>query len=147
MRAMRIDKMTLAALEATLRHYQREEAGTHIPIWRMIAASPASISSRAASWVSELQKYGIPARMQRGESTVGGGSLPGETLPTTLLALDARSVSMSLDELAKRLRLRSLPLIVRILRDALLVDPRTVLEEQDNEVVQAFVEELERDKM
>ena len=147
MRAMRIDKMTLAALEATLRHYQRQEAGTHIPIWRMIAASPASISSRAASWVSELQKYSIPARMQRGESTVGGGSLPGETLPTTLLALDARNVSMSLDELAKRLRLRSLPLIVRILRDALLVDPRTVLEEQDNEVVQAFVEELERDRM
>ncbi len=147
MRAMRIDKMTLAALEATLRHYQREEAGTHIPIWRMIAASPASISSRAASWVSELQKYGIPARMQRGESTVGGGSLPGETLPTTLLALDARNVPMSLDELAKRLRLRSLPLIVRILRDALLVDPRTVLEEQDNKVVQAFVEELGKDRM
>ncbi len=147
MRAIRIDKMTLAALEATLRHYQREEAETHIPIWRMIAASPGSIAGRAASWVSMLQKYGIPARMQRGESTVGGGSLPGETLPTTLLALDAGNVSMSLDELAKRLRLRSSPLIVRILRDALLVDPRTVLEEQDNEVVQAFVEELSRDRM
>ena len=144
MRAMRIDKMTLAALEATLRHYQREEAETHIPIWLMIAASPGSIAGRAASWVSRLQKYGIPARMQRGESTVGGGSLPGETLPTTLLALDAGNVSMSLDELAKRLRLRNSPLIVRILRDALLVDPRTVLEEQDNAVVQAFVEELGR---
>ena len=121
MRAIRIDKMTLAALEATLRHYQR------------------------ASWVSKLQKYGIPARMQRGESTIGGGSLPGETLPTTLLALDAGNVSIPLDELAKRLRLRSLPLIVRILRDALLIDPRTVLEEQDNEIVQALVEELEKD--
>jgi len=54
---------------------------------------------------------------------------------------------MSLDELAKRLRLRSSPLIVRIMRDALLVDPRTVLEEQDNEVVQALVEELGRDRM
>src|SRR6266705_378837 len=147
MRAMRIDKMTLVALEATLRHYQREEAETHIPIWRMIATSPGSIAGRAASWVSTLQNYGIPARMQRGESTVGGGSLPGETLPTTLLALDAGNVSMSLDELAKRLRLRSSPLIVRILRDALLVDPRTVLEEQDNEVVLAFVEELGRDRM
>ena len=145
MRAMRIDKMTLAALEATLRHYQREEAETHIPIWRMIAASPTSIEGRAASWVSKLQKVGIPARMQLGESTVGGGSLPGETLPTTLLALDAGNVSMSLDELAKRLRLRKSPLIVRILRDALLIDPRTVLEEQDNEVVQALVEELGRD--
>jgi L-seryl-tRNA(Ser) seleniumtransferase len=145
MRAMRIDKMTLAALEATLRHYQREEAETRIPIWRMIAASPGSIAGRAASWVSKLQTYGIPARMQRGESTVGGGSLPGETLPTTLLALDAGNVSIPLDELAKRLRLRSLPLIVRILRDALLIDPRTVLEEQDDEVVRAFVEELSKD--
>lgn len=145
MRAMRIDKMTLAALEATLRHYQREEAETRIPIWRMIAASPGSIAGRAASWVSKLQTYGIPARMQRGESTIGGGSLPGETLPTTLLALDAGNVSIPLDELAKRLRLRSLPLIVRILRDALLIDPRTVLEEQDDEVVQAFVEELSKD--
>ena len=145
MRAIRIDKMTLAALEATLRHYQREEAETRIPIWRMIAASSGSIAGRAASWVSKLQKYGIPARMQRGESTVGGGSLPGETLPTTLLALDAGNVSIPLDELAKRLRLRSLPLIVRILRDALLIDPRTVLEEQDDEIVQAFVEELEKD--
>ncbi|HYX51276.1 MAG TPA: L-seryl-tRNA(Sec) selenium transferase, partial [Ktedonobacteraceae bacterium] len=146
MRAVRIDKMTLAALEVTLRHYQREEAQTHIPIWQMMAASSSGIASRAASWVSRLQQYGVPARMQRGESTVGGGSLPGETLPTTLLALDAGNVPMPLDELAKRLRLRSSPLIVRILRDALLVDPRTVLEEQDNEVVLAFVEELGRDR-
>jgi L-seryl-tRNA(Ser) seleniumtransferase len=103
------------------------------------------IADRAASWVSRLQKYGIPARMQHGESTVGGGSLPGESLPSTLLALDAGNVSITLDDLAKRLRLRNSPLIVRILRDALLVDPRTVLVEQDNEVVQAFVEELGRD--
>jgi len=146
MRAMRIDKMTLAALEATLRHYQREEAETHVPIWRMITASPSSIAGRAASWVSRLQKYGIPARMQRGESTVGGGSLPGETLPTTLLALDAGNVAMPLNELAKHLRLRNSPIIVRIQRDTLLVDPRTVMKEQDNEVVLALVEELGRDR-
>ena len=146
MRAMRIDKMTLAALEATLRHYQREEAETHIPIWRMIAASPRSITGRAARWVSRLQKYGISARMQQGESTIGGGSLPGETLPTTLLALDAGNVAMPLDELSKHLRLRSLPFITRILHDALLIDPRTVLKEQDHDVVLALVEELGRDR-
>src|SRR5713101_5772412 len=105
MRAVRIDKMTLAALEATLRHYQREEAETHIPIWRMISASPAKLTGRASSWASRLQQHGVQAHTQRGESTVGGGSLPGDTLPTTLLALDARDVSMPLDELAKRLRL------------------------------------------
>ncbi len=147
MRAVRIDKMTLAALEATLRHYRREEAETHIPIWRMISASPGRIASRAASWVSKLQKNGITARTQHGESTIGGGSLPGETLPTTLLALDAGHVSIPLDELAKRLRLHSSPIIVRIMRDTLLLDPRTVLEEQDKEVIQALVEELGRDNV
>ena len=135
MRAVRIDKMTLAALEATLRHYQRNEAETHIPIWRMISARPEKITSRATSWASKLQAQGVPARLQRGESTIGGGSLPGETLPTTLLAIDAARVSVSLDELARRLRMRNIPIVTRILRDTLLLDPRTVLEEQDQEVV------------
>jgi len=141
MRAVRIDKMTLAALEATLRHYQRGEAEIHIPIWRMISASPAKIAARATNWASQLQTHGVPARTQRGESTIGGGSLPGETLPTTLLALDAAHVPMPLDELAKRLRTRKTPIIVRILRDTLLLDPRTVLEEQDKEVVEGLVEQ------
>ena len=140
MRAVRIDKMTLAALEATLRHYQREEAETHIPIWQMIAATPASLASRAAKWVSQLQKQGIIAHTQHGESTVGGGSLPGETLPTTLLALDAAHVPLPLDELAQRLRARKTPIITRIQRDTLLLDPRTVLKEQDKEVVMALID-------
>lgn len=142
MRAVRVDKMTLAALEATLRHYQRNEAETSIPIWRMIAARPEKIASRASSWAAKLQAQGIPARTQRGESTVGGGSLPGETLPTTLLAIDAARVTMPLDELARRLRMRSVPIVTRILRDALLLDPRTVLEEQDKEVVRGVGEEI-----
>jgi len=142
MRAVRIDKMTLAALEATLRHHQRDEVETHIPIWRMISAQPKHIASRATSWVTKLQGQGIAARVQRGESTIGGGSLPGETLPTTLLALDAAHVPLSLDELAKRLRFRRMPIVVRIQRDMLLLDPRTVLPEQDEEVVKALEEEL-----
>ncbi len=142
MRAVRIDKMTLAALEATLRHYQREEAETHIPIWRMISVRPEKLAKRAAAWTAKLQAQGIRAHTQRGESTIGGGSLPGETLPTTLLALDATSVPIPLDELAKRLRLRRTPIITRILRDTLLLDPRTVLQEQDKEVVQGLVEEI-----
>jgi len=142
MRAVRIDKMTLAALEATLRHYQREQAETHIPIWRMISMRPERINSRATSWVHKLKAKGIIAQTRRGESTVGGGSLPGETLPTTLLALPAESLSLPLNELARRLRLRTTPIITRISHDTLLLDPRTVLEEQDKEVVQALVEEL-----
>ncbi|HLX58866.1 MAG TPA: L-seryl-tRNA(Sec) selenium transferase [Ktedonobacteraceae bacterium] len=142
MRAVRIDKMTLAALEATLRHYQRDEAETYIPTWQMISATPGSLASRAARWASQLQKHGIAARTQRGESTVGGGSLPGETLPTTLLALDAGHVPQPLDELAKRLRMRKTPVIARVQHDTLLLDPRTVLKEQDKEVIMALVEEL-----
>lgn len=142
MRAVRIDKMTLAALEATLRHYQRGEAETHIPIWRMISTPPEKLASRATSWSGKLRAAGIAARTQRGESTIGGGSLPGETLPTTLLALDATSVPMPLDDLARRLRLRPTPIITRILRDTLLLDPRTVLEEEDKEVIAGLVEEV-----
>lgn len=142
MRAVRIDKMTLAALEATLRHYQREEVEAHVPIWRMISARPEKLAARVARWVSKLKTLGISARAMRGESTVGGGSLPGETLPTTLLAIDAATVGMPLEELAKRLRLRGTPIITRISRDTLLLDARTVLEEQDREVVLGLGEEL-----
>ncbi|GAC1354752.1 MAG: L-seryl-tRNA(Sec) selenium transferase [Ktedonobacteraceae bacterium] len=139
MRAVRIDKMTLAALETTLRHYQRGQAETHIPIWRMISTHPEKIHRRAIRWVARLQEHSIAARIQRGESTIGGGSLPGETLPTTLVALDAVRTTVPLEELAKRLRMHTTPIIVRIIRDALLLDPRTVFEEQDEEVLQALV--------
>jgi L-seryl-tRNA(Ser) seleniumtransferase len=142
MRAVRIDKMTLAALEMTLRHYQRAQAETHIPIWRMISARPERLTARAKQWVAQLQTQGIAARTQRGESTIGGGSLPGETLATTLLALDATCVPFPLDELARRLRMRHTPIIARIFHDTLLLDPRTILEEQDDEIVPALVDEL-----
>ncbi len=144
MRAVRIDKMTLAALEATLRHYQRHEAQSHIPIWRMIAASAETLARRASHWATHLQAHNIPARLQRGASTIGGGSLPGETLPTMLLALDAASVSTPLADLAKRLRLHPTPIITRLHHDTLLLDPRTVLDEQDEELVSGLVEEITR---
>jgi L-seryl-tRNA(Ser) seleniumtransferase len=142
MRAVRIDKMTLAALEATLRHYQRGEATQHIPVWQMIAAQPETIKQRATRWVTQLRAQGIAARLQAGTSTIGGGSLPGETLPTTLLALDEGQGARSLEEIARRLRARSVPIVARILRDALLFDPRTIFGEQDQELMQALIEEV-----
>jgi L-seryl-tRNA(Ser) seleniumtransferase len=140
MRALRVDKMTLAALEATLRHYQRCEAHTHIPVWRMIAARSEELANRAATWATRLNTQGVRARTQRGESTIGGGSLPGETLPTTHLALDASAISCSLDEFAQCLRLHTPPIIARISHDMLLLDPRTVLDEQDEDVVQGIID-------
>jgi L-seryl-tRNA(Ser) seleniumtransferase len=142
MRAVRIDKMTLAALEATLRHYERGQAETHIPVWQMIAQRPERIARRAEEWAAQLKSSGLAARIQRGESTVGGGSLPGETLPTTLLALDASQVSIPLDEIARRLRMRSIPIVARILRNTLLLDPRTVLAEQGEEIVKGLIAAL-----
>ncbi|GCF09229.1 L-seryl-tRNA(Sec) selenium transferase [Dictyobacter arantiisoli] len=139
MRAVRIDKMTLAALEATLRHYQRGQAETHIPVWRMIAARPEKLASRAADWAHQLTARGFAIHTLSGESTIGGGSLPGETLPTTLLALDAEQMPCALDLIAQRLRERSIPIITRIFRDTLLLDPRTILEEQDKEIVPALL--------
>jgi len=112
----------------------------------MITARPEKVAGRATSWVARLQARGVAARKQPGESTVGGGSLPGETLPTTLVALDAARMPLPLEELARRLRKRHIPIITRIQRDALLLDPRTVLEEQEKEVLQALVEELNDDE-
>ncbi len=142
MRAIRIDKMTLAALEATLRHYERGQAETHIPVWRMITMPIEAIRQRATGWMAALHTHGIAARLQDGQSTIGGGSLPGETQPTTLLALDSATLPFSVNELAQRLRQYTTPIVTRISRDALLLDPRTVLEEQDGIVQEALREIL-----
>lgn len=138
MRAVRIDKMTLAALEATLRHYQRGEAEQHIPIWRMISTPQSQLATRAADWANQLRAQGINAHTERGESTIGGGSLPGETLPTALLALHATDFTLSLAEIAQRLRHWSTPIVPRISRDTLLLNPRTVLPEQDSTLLHAL---------
>jgi L-seryl-tRNA(Ser) seleniumtransferase len=145
MRAIRIDKMTLAALEATLRHYQRGQAETHIPIWRMITMPTEHITRRATAWMTHLHTHGITARLQDGKSTIGGGSLPGETQATTLLALDAATLPFSVNELAQRLRQYATPIVARISHDTLLLDPRTVLEEQDGVVQQVLTEILVKD--
>lgn len=122
-RAIRADKLCLAALSATLLHYLKDEAEREIPIWRMIAYPIERLRTRADSWRQTLgQGQVIP-----GESTVGGGSLPGETLPTSLLALEVRSPN----RLVGRLRQATPPVIVRVENNLILLDPRTVLIEQD----------------
>lgn len=121
-RAVRADKLCLAALSATLLHYLKDEAEREVPIWRMISASPESLRQRATDWAGELgQGTVIP-----GESTVGGGSLPEETLPTFLLALALRSP----DRFLARLRHAHPAIIARLEDDQVVFDPRTVLAEQ-----------------
>jgi L-seryl-tRNA(Ser) seleniumtransferase len=126
-RALRLDKMTIAALTATLAHYVKDEALQKIPVWRMISLPVAAIERRAARWSKALEE---PARIVDGRSMIGGGSLPEESLPTKLLALGA-DAHIDVVAVARRLRLSDPPVIARIERDLLLLDPRTVDPRQD----------------
>ncbi len=125
-RALRVDKTTLAGLQATLRHYLLGDAADKVPVWRMISLDAELLEERAHLWVRELQSRGVPATVLAGRSTVGGGSLPGETLPTHLVALELDSP----DTVAGSLRAGEPPIIARIESDRLVLDPRTILAEQ-----------------
>jgi L-seryl-tRNA(Ser) seleniumtransferase len=126
-RALRADKLCLAALNATLLHYLKDEAEREIPIWHMIALKPEQVKARAESWVMALGS----GEVVPGESTVGGGSLPGETLPTWLLALDVPSPNRFL----ARLRRCNPPIVARTQDDRVVLDPRTVLEGQEGSLL------------
>jgi L-seryl-tRNA(Ser) seleniumtransferase len=122
-RAVRADKLCLAALAVTLLHYLKDEAERKIPIWQMIATTPEQIQARAHHWFEVVGA----GQVIPGLSTVGGGSLPEETLPTFLLALDVRQPNRFLS----RLRQVNPPVIARVEADRVVFDPRTVLPEQE----------------
>lgn len=132
MRAIRADKLTTAALAATLDHYRRGDALTAVPVWRMITRPLADIAQQAETWAAALSP--LPAQTLASESTVGGGSLPGATLPTVCLALRTPSP----DAFLSALREQDRPVIARIERDAILFDPRTVLPGQDADLLMAI---------
>ena len=123
-RAVRADKMCLAAISATLMHYLKDEAEHQIPIWRMIATPPDQLKTRAQIWVNEVGN----GEVVPGFSTIGGGSLPDETLPTWLMALDAGKP----DPFLAKLRSMNPAIIARTENDRVLLDPRTVLPENED---------------
>jgi L-seryl-tRNA(Ser) seleniumtransferase len=127
-RALRVDKTTLAGLQATLRHYLLGEAPTKVPVWRMISQDETILHKRAKAWVRKLKSSGLQAQVVPGQSAVGGGSLPGETLPSWLVALDVASP----DTVAARLRAGEPPVISRIEDGRLVFDTRTVVAEQES---------------
>jgi L-seryl-tRNA(Ser) seleniumtransferase len=149
-RALRVDKCTIAALQATLLHYVRGEAETQIPVWRMISMPLAEIRARADGWAAALQTDGVNASVVEGQSTVGGGSLPGEMLPTWLLAVTppaasgprGRGASGAAGDLAARLRRHSPPVVARVDRGLVLLDPRTVGDGEDEAVLHALRETI-----
>jgi L-seryl-tRNA(Ser) seleniumtransferase len=118
-RALRPDKLILAALGATLLVYVRDRATTELPIWRMIAQPESALAERAAAWQRAAAVHGIAVEVRAGESTIGGGSLPGEVLPTTLLALPGECRPVSL-------RRACPPVLARAQAGRVLLDLRTV---------------------
>jgi len=119
-------------LQATLLHYLEGKALDKVPVWRMIAMPVEAIEERAQAWASLLAKVGVEVSVVDGRSTVGGGSLPGETLPTRLVVIQVPAP----DDLARRLRLGQPAVVGRIERDRFLMDPRTVMPEQEGTLVE-----------
>jgi L-seryl-tRNA(Ser) seleniumtransferase len=122
MRAIRPDKLTLAALGATLVHYLRGEAERDVPVWRMISTPPDVLEQRARRLAEQLGATAVESR-----SAIGGGSLPGQTQPSWAVALQADSA----DRMAATLRHADPPVISRIEADRVLLDLRAILPELD----------------
>ncbi|MBZ0314791.1 MAG: L-seryl-tRNA(Sec) selenium transferase [Anaerolineae bacterium] len=131
-RTLRVDKMTIAALAATLDHYRRGNATTHIPIWSMIAMPLPQLRQIAEHWVALFGGFIVD-----GESVVGGGSLPGHTLPTALYVVPVASATQG--QIA--LRDYNIPIIARVTENQLVLDPRTILPSQI-EIVTAALRQL-----
>ena len=122
-RAVRADKVCLAGISATLLHYLKNDAEREIPIWKMMSLTLKQVRGRAEAWKKEVGQGNVV----EGESTVGGGSLPGESFKTYLLSLDVKSP----DKFLKKLRDQNPPIIARTENDKILLDPRTIPPEQD----------------
>jgi len=135
-RALRVDKLTIAALEATIRLYLDGNLDA-IPALRMMRMPLEQLAARAASLAAQLGKIAsVSAQVEEGQSVIGGGSTPGHSLPARLVAVQHDSLSTQAMEAA--LRRNRPPIIARVERDQLLIDLRTVFDEQDAEIVQAF---------
>jgi len=121
-RAVRADKACLAGISATLSHYLKDEAEREIPIWRMMSLTLEQLKVRAEAWREALGQGDVV----KSESTVGGGSLPEESISTYVLSLTVKSP----DKFLKKLRQRNPPIIARVENDKILFDPRTVLQDE-----------------
>ena len=133
MRALRVDKMTYAALEATLAEYVAGRAARTVPVQRMLTMTADEIRARAEGLASAIGRIaGWRAELVDGVSAIGGGSAPGVELPTRLVAIEKAGVTP--DTLEERLRKLTPPVIARIERDRLVLDLRTVTPDQDREL-------------
>lgn len=139
LRVLRIGKMTTIALQLTLRHYLKKEAIEKIQVWQMANYSVQEIAIRAEETAKKLTDLGIPSLICDGFSAMGGGSLPDQTLPTKLIAIDP---PCSVEDFAGRLRLTTPPLLGRIEGDRFVIDPRTIMPSLDETVIKIIQKAL-----
>lgn len=137
-RALRVDKLTIAALEATLQCYARGSARRDIPVLRMIAASHAELHDRAQRLAAALSGGSAGIDIVDGASTIGGGSYPGVELPTSLVTIQSASTSAS--RLEMQLRTGQPPVIARVSNDRVMIDLRTVMPEQEAVLVRRILD-------
>ncbi len=133
-RALRVDKTTIAGIQANLLHYLRGEAERAVPVWRMISTTLDELAERTEALLEKVGPVGSSWEIVEGRSAVGGGSLPDETLPAFLL-----SISVTVEQ-AAALRTGSPAVVARIQQDRLLIDLRTVLPEQEDQLARRLVE-------
>ncbi len=144
-RALRIDKVSLAGLEATLRHYQRGEATSEVPVWRMISTPADTLERRARALAASFPP--AIAQVVATRAAVGGGSLPQETLPSWGLRVvpSTEGSGAAAASLARRLRSSSPPVVARIEQDSVVLDLRTVRSEDDAVLATALAAALDRE--
>jgi L-seryl-tRNA(Ser) seleniumtransferase len=134
-RALRVDKLTYAALEATLLAYVKHNHDA-IPALRMMRLSKEEIGQRTETVAVKVRSSVLTVEIIDGESVIGGGAAPSAVLPTRLLAVTR--AGLSADEISARLRASEPPVIARVEEGRVLLDLRTVFPEQDENVVAAL---------
>jgi L-seryl-tRNA(Ser) seleniumtransferase len=138
-RALRVDKMTLAALDATLVEHQLRGEQARLPVLRMIAATAEELRGRAAALAGRLAASApaLAPALVPGESMVGGGAVPDRGVPTTLIALEPGS--RGADRMARALRQGTPPVVARVAEGRVLVDLRTIHPDEDELLLAALV--------
>ncbi len=138
LRALRVDKMTLSALDATLKAFLLEQEWETIPTLRLLGADPMSLADEAEALAGQLRNLlpgRWPVRTLHDSSPAGGGALPGVELATTLVEVVP---PQHVEEVAHFLRQNDPPIIPRIRGGSLMFDPRTMLSGDDEKVLEAF---------
>lgn len=140
-RALRVDKIIYAALEATFEAFRKETVFNEVPVLKMLAMTKAEIKQRTWHFAQDLrEKLGenphLKFEVMDGNSVIGGGSAPAVQPETTLLALKHEKLSISRFE--QSLRLAKPPIITRILEDKVLIDLRTVSEKEEAELLEVL---------